>query len=461
MLRLACKTLGCKLNQIETENIAGAFVREGFDLVPWGSDADLYLINTCTVTSKAEQKARREIRLALQRNPEALVVITGCYAELDSADLDFGPRAIVIPGSKKNLLAERAAAIAEAGYAGRLLDLSLPGIDLAAVSEASADPNAGSGGTASGGKADPFFFSAPHKLLHTRPFLKIQDGCSRRCAYCRVCLARGAPISLEPDLVLERVMYYEALGAPEIVLTGINLSLYESAGKNFASMLASLLAGTKRIRFRLSSWEPDMVSPEFLELFSEPRIQPFMHLSIQSGSTDILRSMRRLYSREDVVLAVERLRSARGDFFLGADFISGFPGESETDFEQSLSLVSELDIAGLHAFTFSPRPGTSAYTMKPRIPERISVARTEALIAAGKARREGFLARRFGLATEAMIEYTDEEVMSGLTPDYLHVKIEGAGALPQDTALVRGLLEPLPESSSKELFDARLVVARI
>ncbi len=434
MLRLACKTLGCKLNQIETENIANSFVQAGSELVSWNDRADVYLINTCTVTSKAEQKARREIRLVLFKNPQAVMLITGCYAELDADTLDFGPRAIVIPGSKKNIIAKLAAELVTA-----VLDHE----DLGEVIHRYTFK----------GESDPFFFSFPHKLIHTRPFLKIQDGCSRRCAYCRVCIARGKPQSLDTKLVLERVQQYEALGAPEVVLTGVNLSLYYSNDMNFESLLAFLIDNTKAIKFRLSSWEPNRVSDAFLEIFSHPRVQPHLHLSIQSGSDAVLSRMNRPYTKAAVLEAVERLRKVRNTFFLGADFITGFPGETDADFHESLTLIHELAIGGVHAFTFSPRPGTPAYSMKPKIPERIAVARTEALIRAGTEERMKYIKQTIGVKTEIILENFDEgDYMTGITADYLRVYLPRTSSNAQ-VQVAEGLIKALSDSSLANLFD--------
>lgn len=434
MLKLACKTLGCKLNQIETENIANVFVQAGSELVGWNDRADVYLINTCTVTSKAEQKARREIRLALFKNPQSVMIITGCYAELDADALDFGPRTVVIPGSKKNSIAELAPALVSA-----VLDHD----DLCEVIHQ----------YAFSGESDPFFFTLPHKLFHTRPFLKIEDGCSRRCAYCRVCIARGKPQSLDANVVLERVKQYEALGAPEVVLTGVNVSLYYSNGMNFEALLAFLIDNTKTIKFRLSSWEPDRVSKAFLEVFSHTRVQPHVHLSLQSGSDAVLARMNRPYTRAMVVQAVERLRKVRNRFFLGADFISGFPGETDADFTASLNLIHELAVGGVHAFTFSPRPGTPAYTMKPKIPERIAVARTEALIAAGVKERMQYIQQNIGVKKEIILESLEEEgAMTGMTADYLRVYLPGIAST-VNRQVVQGIIKPLCDSSLANLFD--------
>ena len=434
MLRLACKTLGCKLNQIETENIANFFVQAGSELVSWNDRADVYLINTCTVTSKAEQKARREIRLALFKNPQSIMLITGCYAELDADELDFGHRAIVIPGSKKNCIAELALELVTG-----VLDHN----DLADVIHQYVKK----------GESVPFFFSSPHKLIHTRPFLKIQDGCSKRCTYCRVCIARGNPQSLDARLVLERVHQYEALGAPEVVLTGVNLSLYYSNGMNFESLLAFLINNTNAIKFRLSSWEPDRVTDAFLEIFSHPRVQPHLHLSIQSGSDAVLSRMNRPYTKTVVLEAVDRLRKARGRFFLGSDFISGFPGETDADFHESLSLIHELAVAGVHAFTFSPRPGTPAYTMKPKVPERIAVARTEALITAGNEERMNYIKQTMGVKKEIILENFDEgDYMTGITADYLRVYLPRTSRNAQ-VQVAEGLIKALSDSSLANLFD--------
>ena len=202
---------------------------------------------------------------------------------------------------------------------------------------------------------DRFAFAPTAFRFHSRPSLKIQDGCDNRCAYCRVCLARGPSVSLEPTRLLERVRALEAAGAPEIVLTGVNLSQYRAVGLDFSALLGWLLAETDRVAFRISSWEPDRVDDAFLAVFLASRVRPHLHLAAQSGSDVTLRAMGRHYGAARLLAAVADLRRVKVDPFLGADLICGFPGETDAQFGQTLALAEQADFAWIHAYHPIPK----------------------------------------------------------------------------------------------------------
>lgn len=414
-LRVSFRTFGCKLNQAETESIADAFSLAGAALVPAGQSADVVVFNTCTVTSKAEQKARREMRLALRLNPDAVAIVTGCYAELDpEAVAAVAPRAVVIAGSRKAGLRAMAADLAAARTEG--LDLLDEARRLAAL--------------ASGKVPDPFAFLPGDDLFHARPQLKIQDGCDNSCSYCRVCLARGPSVSLAPDQVLSRVAALAASGVPETVLTGVNLSGYRSGGLDFPGLLETLIGGTRDIAFRISSYEPDRVDGAFARAFASPRVRPHLHLSVQSGSDRVLQAMGRRYGRDDVLRAAAAVREVRGDPFIGADLILGFPGETDDDFRQTVDLMERLEPAWIHAFTFSPRPGTRAYSMKPCVPERIAVERAAVVQALAERNKAAFTARRLGTTLDAVVEFHGApDPVTGLvhatSSEYLKLAVSG------------------------------------
>ncbi|MDR1128353.1 MAG: radical SAM protein, partial [Treponema sp.] len=284
------ETIGCKLNQAESEAIADAFNRAGFTLVPRGEPADILVVNTCTVTSKAEQKARRIIRKALKENPLCRVIVTGCYAQLDAeaiaaleTDLpgarDPAPRLFVVPGDLKPEL------------------LKLPGKFSPGV--ISAGP--GKKETAGNQRGDPFAYEAGGFSFHSRAFLKIQDGCDHACTYCRVTIARGKSVSLDSKVILSRLKDLEGRGYGEAVLTGVNIGQYrDESGVDLAGLLAYLLANTGNIALRLSSLEGEGITEEFLDVIEDRRIRPHFHLSIQSGSKTVLERMGRRYVPEDI-----------------------------------------------------------------------------------------------------------------------------------------------------------------
>jgi len=424
--RVTFQTFGCKLNQLETEALADSFARAGAAVLPQGSEAELHVLNTCTVTGKAEQKARRSIRAALAAGPrspgrEAVVVVTGCYAQVEAEAIEaLGERVVAVRGEDKALLHGLAAFLADEWQGhGDLLD-AVRDWRAAAASRAAAP---GAGGASAVGDAvtvsdnaardGRFAFSPGAFAFHSRPSLKIQDGCNNRCSYCRVCIARGPSVSLEPAIVLERLRALEDSGAAEAVLTGVNLSQYRSGGLGFAGLLGYLLSGTSRIAIRLSSFEPDRVDGAFLEVFGERRVRPHLHLPIQSGSDPVLARMGRRYTASQVLAACEDLRRVKGDPFLAADLIAGFPGETEADFEATLSTAAGAGLAWIHAFPFSARPGTAAWDMKLRVPERVAGERVAALTALAERGREAYLARWMGREVEAVLETAYEGGAAG------------------------------------------------
>lgn len=428
-LSVSFRTFGCRLNQTETEAIAASFAAAGARVVGFGNASDLVLFNTCTVTSKAEQKARREMRLALRLNTDAVIIATGCYAELDPRALHvLAPRLVVVPGGRKGdlptLATELCAAFAE-------------GLDLLEETRRLVNLAAGLPG-------DPFAFIPGDFRFRARAALKIQDGCDSRCSYCRVCLARGKAVSLDPSVIVQRARTIADAGIPEIVLTGVNLSQYAAAGLNFPGLLELLCDQTDRVAFRISSYEPDKIDDAFLKAFARSRFRPHLHLPVQSGSDAILCSMGRSYRRNDVFAAVAAARKVKGDPFIGMDIITGFPGETDEDFAATIDLLQQIEPAWVHAFVFSPRPGTRAFAMKPRIPERVAVARARELARLASAGKQRFAARRIGTLLEAIPEGLDQgddtdgspgnevasagTVLTAVSADYLRLAVRGAPA---------------------------------
>jgi threonylcarbamoyladenosine tRNA methylthiotransferase MtaB len=412
MFSFSVYTLGCKLNQLEGESIAGAFARGGFLPVPWeggAGEAHILVLNTCTVTSKAEQKARRIIRNALRSHPRACLIITGCYAQLEGAALealgeDAGggrSRLFVVSGDRKGDL------------------LELPRF----ISDALGDPGACSAGDAASepgflpsliqtwyeGKKtlprpDRFCFAPGNFLFHSRAFLKIQDGCDRRCAYCRVSLARGPSVCPGAEEILGVLRDLEDRGYGEAVLTGVNIHQYHRDGLDLGRLLEYLLARTGKIALRLSSTEPEGLTGAFIEVLRNPRIRPHFHLSLQSGSPLILQKMRRAYTPEEAEQGAALLRSVRDDPFLGCDIITGFPGETDAEFEKTYELCRRIGFSWIHAFPYSPRPGTEAYGFKEAVPEREAVQRVNRLLALAREGRRSYISRWIGKGVEAIVE---------------------------------------------------------
>jgi threonylcarbamoyladenosine tRNA methylthiotransferase MtaB len=413
-MRASLYTFGCKLNQYETEALASEFRGQGFSLVSPDEDAEIYVINTCTVTSKSEQKARRLIRKISRQRSRSLLIVTGCYAQLNRDDLaGLGENVWVVSQEDKAGLIELPARLKQRSgtAAGALSGSALTPVDLSAVA------------------GDPFRFRVDRFSYHSRAFLKVQDGCDYSCSYCRVPLARGKSVSLDPEEAITRAREMEQGGYREVVLTGVNLTAYRCGEIRLPGLLSGLLGGTQRLRLRLSSLEPEMVKPELAEVLGNPRICPHFHIPIQSGSDTILPRMRRRYRAEQIVRAVESLREAKGDPFLAADIIVGFPGETDQDFLASYRLVETLKLSKLHVFPFSPRPGTPAEHMSDRVPERIRDERVRKLLSLSDSLHELYTGRWVGKRVEVVLEgersQTDPGSWRGLSENYLKVLVEG------------------------------------
>lgn len=419
-------TLGCKLNQCETEALAEAFERSGFGIVEFSEAADVFVVNTCTVTSKSEQKARRVIRKVSRDYPDSLVLVTGCYAQLEP-DLigELGDNVLSVPLDQKDLILDMADYLSSGQAdgqglyrsAGFWLETQAPGME---------------------GSQNRFRFSAVDFNFHARAFLKIQDGCDHRCAYCRVCLARGKSVSLKKGILMERLRELEAKGYHEVVLTGVNIDSYRDGDFDLSDLLELMISETGGFRIRLSSLEPETLLSRDLAILSHPRICSHFHVSAQSGSDTVLKRMNRPYAASKVREAVLRLRELKDDPFIAADIIAGFPGESDEEHAETLALLRELDFSRIHVFPFSPRPGTAAWDMKPVVPERITGSRTEDIRRISSDSYQRYLEARRGTVLNVLLEEekssSGKMYWEGTSDNYIRVRI------PFDPEYARGRL---------------------
>ena len=421
MATIHFETLGCKLNQIEIESLAEAFSVAGFTVESGTSAAQrnqhtekeiplICIVNTCTVTGKAEQKARRLIRLLLRIWPEAPVLVTGCYAEVEAQTIaNIDPMVRVFPGSRKNELPDLPAFIL------KNLDSNTK-TSIVNILDAFI--------TTEKNTSAPFRLSTDNFHFHSRASIKIQDGCNNSCAYCRIRLARGKSVSLPLDEVILRINEIEQAGWNEVILTGVNLSQYQSQDNDFADLLERILRETKAIRLRISSLYPDRIDEALIPLLENERVCPHFHLSIQSGSDRILSRMRRPYTADIVRRAAENLQRIKENPFLACDIITGFPSETDEDFMQTLSLCTDIGFAGIHAFPFSPRPGTEAFSMKPHIPERIAGERVALLNTLAKKNHSAYQDYWIGRTVSAIVESNSAKAeTSVLTENYLTLLI--------------------------------------
>jgi threonylcarbamoyladenosine tRNA methylthiotransferase MtaB len=424
------ETLGCKLNQVETEAAARCFTDAGFavSLEPWTAatsschDTILCVVNTCTVTAKAEQKARRIIRLLLAKCPDAAVVVTGCYAQVEASSIkSLDSRVAVLGGQHKDCLTLVPAVLsAHPGTGGQQL-----AVFLQQLFDAPAE---------TGTSAAAFKLSTDTFLTHSRASIKIQDGCNNACTYCRIHLARGRAVSLDVQQVLDRVLSLEAAGQNEVVFTTVNIAQYRGMWNGsltgFSGLLRVLLERTDHIAFRISSLYPEIVTAELCSLIKNPRVRPHFHLSVQSGSDYILELMHRPYRAAAVKTAVALLQEAKDRPFLAADIIAGFPGETDEDFEQTMDLCRSSRFSWIHAFPFSPRPGTPAFDMRPAVPNFVTAGRVAALESFAHAQRAAYISSFSGTIRTAVCEtvrasYVSRKniVVHAVTDNFLHCQI--------------------------------------
>jgi threonylcarbamoyladenosine tRNA methylthiotransferase MtaB len=409
---IAFHTLGCKVNQYETQVLRESFAARGYTVVSESERADVSVINTCTVTSLSDRKSRQFIRRARRLNPSGVVAVVGCYAQMNPEETAAMREVdIVLGNAEKSRLPELVEAFArdETKRAER--------------ADFSADFGSCAGLTGMESR--------------TRAYIKIQDGCDRRCAYCVIPYARG-PARSRPaeDIVAEARRLLEA-GYKELVLTGINAALYGAEAKDASergvhTIVARLAALDGDFRIRLGSLEPTVIDARYVtRLFAYEKLCPSLHLSVQSGSTNVLAAMRRGYARADYLELVRTLRARDPAYGLSTDIIAGFPGETEADFNDSLSLLEAVDFSRVHVFRFSKRAGVAAASMKDQVPAELKAARGERLLRAGERSAAAFLRRNVGAVRRVLPEHTDPKtgLLAGLTENGIRVLFAGDASL--------------------------------
>ncbi len=403
-------TMGCKVNQYDTQSMSETLERNGYVIVDETRPADLYLINTCTVTNAADQKARQAIRRAIRQNPDADVFVTGCYAESDRKIIEEIPGVTHVFGNREKADLQN--------YISKLnsdIPLQIQPVQHDAIREHARF----SSGVSSSGK-------------RTRALIKVQDGCSAFCTYCIIPYVRGRMTSRPLSDIVDEALRIADSGIKEIVITGVHLGAYgQDTGrdKNIADILERIhdIDGIERIRF--SSIEP-MYFPEILtdRMSALPKCMPHFHLPIQSGSDKVLRDMRRRYSSSQFVRLVESLRNQfTDDVGITTDIMVGFPGETNADFKDSLKFVEEIGFSQLHVFRYSPRKGTPAATYPNQVPPHISSTRSREMISLGDELSTSFKKRMHGKSKNVLIEGSREgkdNLFAGFTDNYLRVLVD-------------------------------------
>jgi threonylcarbamoyladenosine tRNA methylthiotransferase MtaB len=410
---VALTTLGCKLNAAETSTIGKQFLDRGYDVVAFGEQADVCVINTCSVTRRADRECRQLIRRARRAAPGGVVVVTGCYVQLN-------PEQVASMGEVDYLLGTREK-FSLFDHCGSLGRRTVPLVAVGAIS--GADDFGPAFSTEAGSR--------------TRAFLKVQDGCDYTCSFCTIPLARGASRSQSVEASLGQARRLVASGYREIVLTGVNVGDY---GRKDGSSLVDLLRGLVRVdgldRIRISSIEPNLLTDEVIDCIgSEPKLCHHLHVPLQSGSDTVLAAMRRRYSASFYGQRIESARTALPDCGIGVDVIVGFPGETDERFEETLRFVADLPVTYLHVFTYSERPNTPAATKSGQVPHVVRQQRNAALRLVSERKRRAFHASLVGRVIPVLLESADETgVRRGWTGNYAAVSVS-AGETPANALL--------------------------
>ncbi len=410
---VALETLGCKLNQAETEQLTLELIAAGCQIVSTKQSADLYILNTCTVTHVADRKSRHFVRLAHRLNPLAHIVVIGCYAERAAAEVAAIEGVdLVIGNNQKEQLIE---ILRSAGY-----------IPVDGASER---------------------FLAHNR---TRSFVKAQDGCNNACSFCIVPLVRGTENSLPAEQVIKAIKNRVDVGFSEVVLTGTEIGSYRDGDLDMGALLKRILGETKLLRLRLSSLQPEEIKAELVALWQDSRLCRHFHISLQSGSNGVLKRMNRHYTIRDYAEKIELLRRSLPDTAVTTDVIVGFPGETEQEFEDSYAFCRGIKFSRLHIFPYSARQGTAAAIMLGQITPAIKKERSQRMIELAENSRNEFNNRFIGQTAEVLFEQCAGGIWTGLTGNYIKVGVRSKTDLSNHLARVK-LLELQGEGLLGEL----------
>lgn len=417
--KVAFHTLGCKLNFSETSTISRNFKQKGFDVVSFNSDADIYVINTCSVTEQADKKCRQAIKKIQHKNPEAFIAVVGCYAQLKPEEIASNLGVDLVLGTKEkfNIL----------DHINSLSKNETPEVYSCEINQVDK------------------FDSSHSEADRTRSFLKVQDGCDYSCSYCTIPLARGKSRNKNiPEIVLEAEKIGES-GIKEIILTGVNIGDFgKSTNETFFDLVKELdkVSGIERIR--ISSIEPNLLKDEIIEFVAKSRkIVHHFHIPLQSGCNAVLAKMQRRYNRELFKSRIDKIKSLMPDAFIGVDVIVGFPGETEEYFMDTLTFLQELDASFYHVFSYSERPNTKSINFENKVPKNIITKRSKELQELANNKQISFYKQNLGRTEKVLFESTKKDgLIFGFTGNY--IKIEA----PYNKALVGNIYEVQLESIS-------------
>ncbi len=406
-MKVALFTVGCKLNQYETQAIAEELEECGFERVDFSVPAEIYVINTCTVTKESDHSSRQAIYRARRRSPQAKIVVTGCYAQLEKEFLESLPGVSLVVTQQEK---------------GDIINLTanLLGDQTVGLREEKKD--------------DGFFgFRVSKHAKHTRALVKIQDGCDKGCSYCVVPSARGKERSRDVDSILTEIGCLVKNGYKEVVLTGVHIGRYSKDGLNLPRLTERILSNTEVERLRFTSIDPKEFSDEFIDLISKSkRIARHLHIPLQSGDDQILSLMKRDYTSDEYRKLLEKIESAIPEVMIGADVIVGFPGETDEQFENTYQFISSSPVYYLHVFSYSDRKGTAASQFSSKVQPQVIHKRSEILHDLGRKKWEEYLDRFIGKKLDVLIEHKRDKKTSrltGLSGNYIRVLLDGEDSL--------------------------------
>jgi threonylcarbamoyladenosine tRNA methylthiotransferase MtaB len=412
--KVAFHTLGCKLNFAETSTIARSFSDENFERVPASSEADIYVINTCSVTDAADRKCRQAIKKFITLSPEAFIVVVGCYAQLKPQEISSIPGVDLVLGTNEKFDIH--------DYLGRLEKKNIAEVH-------SCNPATTESFHASYSAGD-----------RTRSFLKIQDGCDYGCSYCTIPLARGHSRNPHISSIIREAGQIAGTGVREIVITGVNIGDFgKSTGDSFTVLLKELVKVEGIERFRISSIEPNLLTDELIDLtVANNKILPHFHIPLQSGCDKILRLMRRRYTRDVFAARVNMVLNKMPLAGIGADVIVGFPGETEDDFEDTYAFLDSLPLSYLHVFTFSERPDTIAANLPGKVTFKDKESRSRRLIELSHKKNHIFSNLNIGTETNVLFEKTNSGgFITGFSSNYIRVEYPWESKLAGEIKRVR------------------------
>ena len=402
--KVAFYTLGCKVNQYETESIKNQLIKKGYEEVNFEDKADIYIVNSCTVTSVADRKTRNMLRRAKKINPNGAVIVTGCYAQTNSKELlEMEDIDYVIGNTDKS------------GIVNFIEDIENRTMEKLKNHNIFLDS-----------EYTEYEFATLREM--SRAYVKIQDGCNNFCSYCKIPFARGKSRSRHKDNILKEITKLSQEGFKEIILIGINLGAYGEDlenGGNFEDLLRDILKIDGIERVRIGSVYPDKISDEFIEMFSNPKLMPHLHISLQSCDDSVLKRMKRKYGSSLIEERLTKLRKAVPNMEYTADVIVGFPGETQEMFENSYKLIDKIGFSGLHIFQYSDRENTLASTFEDKIDPKVKKERADELEKLKEIMAERERKKYLDKELRVLVEEEKDGYLYGYSENYLRVKFKG------------------------------------